>query len=337
MYSASDIRVLEIELSSNCQASCPLCLRNFHGADYNKGYTVKSLTTNEIKTILKPEFIGQLDTVIFEGNLGDAIVVPDLADTVEYLRECNTNMDIEIHTNASAGTTHTWTRLAHAKCRVFFALDGMSDTHHLYRRGTDWQKIIDNAQTFISAGGEATWKFIPLTTNTHQEDQCRKLSRELGFQHFAVMSDTRQNCHVYNKTGEYQYTIGDPKGQPGFEQSLANYRASGDTQHLRDIPESIECYADKRKYLYLDALGDVYPCCYLGAQPRTFDRSGGVMKPMHEQIDKLMYKNNLFENSIEQTLEWFKDIPPAWDAPIDQRLQACDSVCGKRTNYIKID
>lgn len=337
MYNASDVRVLEIELSSNCQASCPLCLRNFHGADYNKGYTVKSLTTDEIRTILKPEFVAQLDTIIFEGNLGDAIVAPDLADTVEYLRECNSRMAIEIHSNASAGTTDTWKRLAFSGCQVFFALDGLADTHHLYRRGTDWNRIIHNAQTFIEAGGDAVWKFIPLSTNAHQEDECRQLSRELGFASFAVMGDTRQNCHVYNKTGDYQYTIGNPQGQPGFEQGLANYRAAGEQQHLRSIPERIECYADKRKYVYLDALGDVYPCCYLGAQPRTFDRAGGIMKHQHARIDELMSDNNLFENTMEQALDWFNQIPAQWDAPMEQRIAACDNVCGRNVNYVTVE
>jgi MoaA/NifB/PqqE/SkfB family radical SAM enzyme len=337
MYKAKEIRVLEIELTSNCQASCPLCLRNFHGADYNKGYKVKSLTTDEIRTILKPDFISQLDTIIFEGNLGDAIVVSDLADTVEYLRDCNSHMEIEIHTNASAGSQYTWTRLANAKCRVFFALDGLSDTHHLYRRGTDWQKIINNAQTFISAGGEAIWKFIPLSTNSHQEDQCRKLSRELGFHHFAVMGDTRQNCHVYSKTGDYEYTIGNPRGEPGYTKALQDYKLAGEEQHLRDIPDSIECYADKRKYLYLDALGDVYPCCYLGAQPRTFDRSGGVMKSTHERVDELMHNNNLFDNTLSDAVEWFNQIPACWSESMDKRLAPCDNVCGRKVNYVNIE
>ena len=75
MYKASEIRTLEIELSSNCQASCPLCLRNFHGATYNKGYIVNSLSCSDIRQILLVDFVAQLDTIIFEGNLGDAIVV----------------------------------------------------------------------------------------------------------------------------------------------------------------------------------------------------------------------------------------------------------------------
>ena len=336
MYTAQQIRTLEIELSSNCQASCPLCLRNFHGATYNKGYTVKSLTVSEIKQILPTEFVAQLDTIIFEGNLGDAIVVSDLADTVEYLRSCNPHCDIELHTNASAGSKQTWVTLAEQRVRVFFALDGLADKHHLYRRGTNWQKIIDNAGIFMSAGGDAIWKFIPLTTNQHQQEDCRRLSVELGFSSFAVMSDQRQNCHVFDAQGEYQYSIGNPKGPKDFKQAVRDYEMSGEHQDLRPVPKRIDCYADKRKYLYLDALGDVYPCCYLGSQPRTFDRTGGVQKYVHKRVDDIMHNNNLFENTIDTAIDWFNQIPPKWNAPMSDRLAACDNVCGKNTNYIEV-
>ena len=338
MYSVDQIKILEIELSSNCQASCPFCLRNFNGASYNKGYTVRSLSINEVKQILPVSFIQQLDTVIFEGNLGDAIVAPDLVPVVQYLRENSSKLEIEIHTNASAGLQKTWESLADARCKVFFALDGLADTHSLHRRGTDWHKIIRNAKWFIERGGGiAIWKYIPLSINEHQQEQCRELSEQMGFDHFAVMSDQRQNSPVFNKQGEYQYSIGKENGPVDFTQRLEWYKSQGHAQNDRQLPKRIQCYAIDRKYLYLDALGDVYPCCYLGAQPKTFDRQGGVMQHVHERVSALMYNNNLFENTLEEATEWFNDIPPCWSSSMDKRLQVCDNVCGKNTNFIQID
>ena len=49
-----------------------------------------------------------------------------------------------------------------------------------------------------------------------------------------------------------------------------------------------------------------------------------------------MYNNNLFENSINDAIDWFNKIPPKWSAPMSDRLAACDNVCGKNTNSIEI-
>ena len=51
MIKYADIRHVELELSSHCNARCPLCPRNLFGYTYNTGYIVKHLTLNEVKTI----------------------------------------------------------------------------------------------------------------------------------------------------------------------------------------------------------------------------------------------------------------------------------------------
>ena len=51
MINYSDIKNCEIELSSFCNAECPLCPRNLFGYPYNSGYTVRHLTLDNIKTI----------------------------------------------------------------------------------------------------------------------------------------------------------------------------------------------------------------------------------------------------------------------------------------------
>ena len=53
------------------------------------------------------------------------------------------------------------------KCEIEFALDGLEDTHSMYRQNTNWRTVIRNAETFISAGGYAIWKFIKFKHNQH--------------------------------------------------------------------------------------------------------------------------------------------------------------------------
>ena len=51
---------------------------------------------------------------------------------------------------------------------VWFAIDGLEDTHSIYRQGTNWKKIIDNVMTFVDAGGKARWDMLVFQHNEHQ-------------------------------------------------------------------------------------------------------------------------------------------------------------------------
>ena len=88
---------------------------------------------------------------------------------------------MSISTNGSAGTRNFWERLGKTKAIVTFGIDGLEDTHHLYRQNTVWSRIIKNAGIFIAAGGTASWQFIEFDHNKHQISLCRELSKKLGF------------------------------------------------------------------------------------------------------------------------------------------------------------
>ena len=60
----------------------------------------------------------------------------------------------------------------------------MEDTHSMYRIGTDYNKIIQNATAFINAGGTAEWCFIKFKHNEHQVEEARSIAEQMGFSLF---------------------------------------------------------------------------------------------------------------------------------------------------------
>jgi hypothetical protein len=54
----------------------------------------------------------------------------------------------------------------------------------MYRIATDFDKIIENAEAFISGGGEAVWKMIPFDFNDELEEKAKELAAKHGFQKF---------------------------------------------------------------------------------------------------------------------------------------------------------
>ena len=218
MLKLHDIRRLHIELTTKCNARCPMCMRNYRGYDYNSGYPDAELSLEDFQHIVTPDLLKQLIQpdppvggripviydfrgITFNGNLGDFASARDAVEIVEYC--ASYNVPVLINTNGSLRNQTWWRRLALPNVTVGFALDGLADTHHLYRQDTNWQKIIDNATALIQAGGRAVWRFVPFDHNRHQEDDCKALAKKLGFAHFENIYDGRDWGPVFQRSEEH--------------------------------------------------------------------------------------------------------------------------------------
>jgi MoaA/NifB/PqqE/SkfB family radical SAM enzyme len=333
MIEYNSIRDVHLELSTLCNAACPLCPRNFRGYPYNSGYPELNFTLKNAHTIFKPAFLKQLTRIWINGNYGDIVMNPETVDIVGYFREHNQNLVIDISTNGSARNSQFWKSLAKLNANVFFCLDGLEDTHHLYRQNTVWSTIIKNAQTFIKAGGKATWKFIKFDHNIHQLEACRQLSKDLKFNNFQTVDHGRNIGPVFDKHGNYTHTIGSYSGSTEFK--VLFHKKKTDEVLLEDIidvrapSKSVRCFSVTNRSIYIAANGDVSPCCWTGFHPKTFGR-GEYHQALNAQLSPLISNNNALENSLETTIKWFENVKQQWNNKTFQegRLVVCDDNCG---------
>ena len=191
MYKFEDIRDVHLEITSKCQAKCPMCPRRINGGPMNPFIKLDDITLDRFKEWFPRQFIQQLNSMFMCGNLGDPIISRDTMEIFEHLREVNPRMKLSMHTNGSARETGWWKELAKHRVIVTFGIDGLEDTHHLYRISTDFNKIIDNAKAFIGAGGYAKWHMLVFEHNEHQVQEAKQMSEELGFKMFTTKNTTR--------------------------------------------------------------------------------------------------------------------------------------------------
>lgn len=336
MYKFEDIRHVHLEISTLCNASCPWCPRTFWGYPYNGGYPEVNFTLENAQHVFTPNFLKQLSGITINGNYGDAVMNPDTPDIVEYFRQHNNNLIIEISTNGSARSNNFWTRLAYARAHVLFAIDGLEDTHHLYRQNTVYNTVIKNAQTFIQAGGQATWKMIEFDHNRHQIEQCCVLSKELGFAHFTLVNQGRDVAPVFDRNGQLTHVLGNYTGEREFK--VLFHSKITDEILLEDIIPGrkilpINCAVKKQHSVYIAANGDISPCCHTGFYPKTYG-AGQYHQPANAQLKSIMQKNNALEYSLEECLKWFDKIEKSWAIPTFEqgRLVICNDVCGQKNN-----
>ena len=346
MLKLDQIRRVHVELTTRCNARCPMCMRNYRGMDYNSGYPVTELSLADFQHIFALGFLSQLIApeapvngfvpqyhglrgVSFNGNLGDFASARDAVEIVEYL--VLHQVPVHINTNGSLRNTDWWQRLVLPSVTVGFALDGLADTHALYRQDTDWHKIIANAQSFISAGGQAVWRFIPFDHNRHQEQQCRDLAKEMGFVGFENIYDGRNTGPVFSRTGEYSYQIGTDSGpadhKPKIKDLLENHVTWFNHQTIKSPKDTIElnlrCQHKINREIYIAADGSVYPCCYLGFYPETMHHPG------NSQTKELVKENNALKYDLAHCLNWFDSVEQTWakDSIADGRLYQCVNSC----------
>ena len=344
MYHIKDIKQIHLEISTMCNARCPQCPRNFRGYPYNDGYTETNLTLEQVQKIFPIEFVQQLKHIHINGNYGDMVMNPETLDIIEYFKSHNTQAQILICTNGSARNEQFWKKLAELDCAVEFALDGLEDTHTLYRQNTNWHTVIKNAQTFISAGGHAIWKFIKFKHNQHQVLDCEKLCNKLGFKEFKTVDDGRNWGPVYDRQGKLVHTMGDWTAYNEDDDCIAHDTIEPAIQRRKEIVmlledvarnetprTSIGCYAKKNKEIYVSATGEVYPCCWLGMYPQTTTGFGTDQEVLNKQLQPLIRNNNALEHELEECIAWFNRVEQSWSCSTyqDGRLIQCDRVCGK--------
>jgi len=316
MYNLKDIKTVHLEVTSRCQASCPMCVRNIHGGIENPWLVLNEISLDQFKEWFPAEFIQQLDKLYMCGNTGDPIVAKDTLRIFEYLRNINPTMQLSMNTNGSAQNVNFWQRLAILDVVVRFGIDGMYDTHSLYRIGTHWDKIIENAQTFIDEGGTAIWDMLIFDHNKHQVEQCRQLSINLGFAEFVTKNTSRFKDgvhHVLDKTGKTTHIL-----HPSIK-SKQIYNLL----HTNEEPCVINCKVKTEKSIYVNAHGEVAPCCWL-------DFSG--VPPLN--LSLINYKDNNFKNPSlknDSLLEifnsrFFETIEASWDNPLRQCSRQCGTV-----------
>jgi MoaA/NifB/PqqE/SkfB family radical SAM enzyme len=337
MIEYKEIKTLHIELSSFCNARCPLCPRNLRGYPYNLGYNETNLRLELIQQKLSPKFIKQLEIIYINGNFGDFVMNPESIDILEYFRQENPTLKIKISTNGSARDKEFWQELSKLKCQIYFCLDGLDDTHALYRQDTQWNKIINNANHFIEQGGHAIWKMVLFDHNKHQVELCEQMSKDLGFKKFELVDHGRNAGLVFDRQGNLSHVIGDYPTKTNHINDIINSIDSNIFQSLhnridRDTTVKPNCKTMTNKTgVFISSDAKVYPCCWTGFNPLKYRYNG--MAKSNLQIKSIMKNNDLNQNTFEECVEWFKSVEESWNQTDYKkgRLIACDLHCGHCT------
>ena len=240
------IRVLHLEPTDVCQASCPLCARETDG-EFNKSWQ-HHLTVEQISQCITEQDIRDLDKIFMCGNYGDPAAGRHTIEIYHYFRSINPDITLGMNTNGAIRNPQWWQDLGKIfqkdKDYVVFSIDGLEDTNHVYRQGVNWQRLMENVQAYVKTGARAHWDMLVYRHNEHQVDACEGVARDMGFSWFRAKVSRRPLA------GSLQFPV---TWRPASAQL-----------------GPIDCHALREQSIYIDAQGRVSPCCWLGSRQNNF-------------------------------------------------------------------
>ena len=277
MLNISDIKTIHIELTDKCQAQCPMCARNFHGGELRPFIKGGDISIEDFKEWLPREFLSQLENFYSCGNYGDPAFAKDCLEIYEYVRKSNPHARLSLHTNGGMRNKDWWQKLANtigtqANSEVVFAIDGFKGKHELYRRNTNFDKVIENMCAFIRAGGTAKVDSLVFEHNENDTEELEKYLIDLGVKSVNFVRTTRfyemTEFKVLDKKGNFEYNL-KPAQREEYKMS-PNYALSRlldqDYRNMVITNSKIIPKCQNEQSIYIDPYGNVFPCCWIGGE-----------------------------------------------------------------------
>jgi MoaA/NifB/PqqE/SkfB family radical SAM enzyme len=340
-----DVEAIDIECTTFCNLRCPECLREIDKDWVGSVLNSTHITRENCEEWFNPDDLVNFNELRFCGAIDEAAANPHLFDILNYFNEAfvpryehltnnGAGFFIDIRTNGSLKTTAWWEKLAHIlppNHRVVFGIDGADEVSEIYRIGSKFKKVINNATAFIKAGGLAAWQFIEFEHNEHQIEEARQKSIDLGFRAFSVMSSSRSD-----RSGDVKHVDVSSIKPPKSDSVIMK---AGKKERIEITCENQTVMGER---ILINSLGLVTPCCFLNGyihMPFNYKIKNPENDPpfrFNEPVwNKLWQKHpdtalSLHHHSLKEILagDFFSDIEASWTTK--KPIERCHEVCGKR-------
>jgi molybdenum cofactor biosynthesis enzyme MoaA len=249
------IDVIEIELSSLCNARCSDCMRtklDNKKISYFKGnLSLKQIKQNFYNLDMK-------DTKIkLCGVLGDPMLNPELELIIEYFIFNKNVKNIEMSTNGGAKTKDFWknlgelSKMSNKKFVVHWSIDGV--TRNDYRENVNINKVWENVNTYNQAGGLSVWQYILFDYNFSELTLAKKIADEKGMT-FLTRNSWRNN----SESAKHNKSTNSKELDVNSVESIKQKILDDDYDSV-----NIKCRHKIKNEIFISVDNKLWPCCHL--------------------------------------------------------------------------
>lgn len=339
---------IQVDITSHCNARCPGCIRTQRYTDEGVEQGDKRFNDlvlehfdidmwNDLCTSATGfKLFSNLNQLVLNGTWGDPCMHPKLPEMLETFTRQFPGVTINMHTNAGAQSNEWWYNLGsilssvpHA---VIVALDGLEDTHAIYRRGTDYSKILEHVKHFNEAGGSPRWMMTVFNHNMHQVQEARELAKKYEFRRFVSRKShtskmITSDAVIQNDLVSDEYYINEEAHGRNKRVPFINIPERPVLEHVNS---QCQWYADGS--FQIDPWGYVLPCCHLAHLPVTvksnYTYNDNQVKNFVTYNPGILDTLNLKTNTLKDILsgKWFSE---TLDNQVENaNLVICQKECG---------
>jgi MoaA/NifB/PqqE/SkfB family radical SAM enzyme len=239
---------IELELTTNCNLSCPLCARNREESMYLIDGTSRPLN----------EIIKQLDTFVnfknccLAGMLSEPTLYEDLFELIKYLNM--RNIEIELYTNGDTHDDDYWYelgKLTSSITKVYFTICGSTqEVHEKYRVNSNLSNILSHHSAFKRG-------------SKHNNDYLQHIMFEYNKDDFENMGYIRSlfsnECNIESAPYAERFG-GDICGVTQRIELSEKYNKIKELTKMHRNNKIVDCKSYEDHFIIIDNNGKIFPC-----------------------------------------------------------------------------
>lgn len=315
------VNKLQFDLTTYCNASCGGCVRNQEGGPVQPWLEMSHFDVDIWNRMFAEDTRGwAIDELVLNGSWGDAMMHPKIEQMIDTFTHYHPESRISIATNGSIRSTDFWSRFAKVMNWsrghvVQWAVDGLADTHSLYRRGTDFDKIIENMKAFNDAGGNSKMIVTLFDYNVHQIEDLEQVAKDAGCLDFELRWS--HNPHMIFRHDENPYEVKMSKEIAEYQKRINDYTTAVttrdedrfDSMFDDDFQHKSKCPWYNNSMVQITPWATVIPCCHIGSI--YHNKKAGILTDP-ETWPNITSTNNLNNYPLGEILrnKWFNKALP---------------------------
>jgi len=331
---ADNVSRLQIDMTSHCNARCAGCVRQVNGtATVKPELPLTNFNLDVWKRLAKEDTRGWfMKELVLNGNWGDPMMHPNLVEMLDVWVHHHPETFLIIHTNGSMRSLQFWHDIG-TTCRKFanhmilFAVDGLEDTHSIYRVRTNYNKIIENIKSFTDAKGRARIVMTAFKHNEHQVKQVEQVAKDAGCIEFELrdshLAHTVQDGVVIEESDIETYQV---QFDANDKWKMTDAR-DGHIFAKLELPRlKTKCPWYNDRQIQVDPWMQVWPCCHVSHF--GLDHTMANLAEVDNSFIRARKTNRLEDYSLSDILrnKFFSERVP--DAVRDAKWQTCRETCG---------